>query len=285
MPANLLETDAFTNPNQSSEQNAFDLASQLGAAQLPSDFFETGALVKSEQGSSQTVIELANELGLGVLINRPLNAVVGNALLRLADTPEFGTATSDEVEMHISALLAHEETFRNEIIHELPESDSAELRQRLLQYVAAGEMLHEKWFSLGTYHQWQQTVTSYLLPRLDAARNYLSQTGKLSDTGLKWLQSYVETVNLAFRAIGAVYATLANERNQTLRGRVEAAEPEWLANTLSQTALRALRTTRGASSVLVGMRHPDYVADVLEELSQPLGKTDHKQAWESLASE
>lgn len=280
LPANLLETGAFTTQNQLADASDQELAESLG---LPENLLDTGVFSSKSETKDQTVIELAHELGLGVLVNRPLNAVVGNALLRLADAPDFGTSNNDEVEARINTLLQLEQQFQQTVLPELS-AESPELINRLRQYVAAGQVLQNRWYSLGTFHQWEQTVTSYLLPRLDAARSYLAQPGRLSEASTTWLQSYVEQVNLTFRSIGAIYATLAQERNLTVRAQVESAEPAWLADTLSQTAVRALRATRGVSCVLVGMRHPDYVADILAELEQPMGKSPYSDAWQQLAS-
>lgn len=251
--------------------------------QLPANILENGAFVEKNQSTGQTVIELAHALGLGVLINRPLNAVIGNTLIRLASVPDFGTATHEQVEQHIDQLAQLEAQFADEIILEL-QDESAELQTRLKQYVSVAKTLQNRWYTLGTFHQWQQTVSSYLLPRLDATRNFLSKSDLLSEQGIAWLDAYIKEINATFRAIGAVYAGLATERSQTLRTQINSAEPAWITKALSQTAIRALRSTQGVTSVLVGMRHPTYVADVLEELSHPLAQQMHSAAWQALAS-
>jgi hypothetical protein len=48
-------------------------------------------------------------------------------------------------------------------------------------------------------------------------------------------------------------------------------------------ALRALRSTDGVTSVLVGMRHRLYVEDVLAELRRPVAVKERDEAWERLA--
>ena len=54
--------------------------------QLPMNLFETGAALEPNTGpdGESTALEAAAEAGLGVLVNRPLNAIVGGRLLRLA---------------------------------------------------------------------------------------------------------------------------------------------------------------------------------------------------------
>ncbi len=54
--------------------------------QLPINLFEAGALLTQNNGpdNRQTVLEAASAAGIGVLVNRPLNAFVGNRMIRLA---------------------------------------------------------------------------------------------------------------------------------------------------------------------------------------------------------
>ena len=54
------------------------------------------------------------------------------------------------------------------------------------------------------------------------------------------------------------------------------------AETLSQKAIRALRSTSGVSSVLVGMRNTGYVKDVLAELGRPVAQADRSDSWKKL---
>jgi hypothetical protein len=47
-------------------------------------------------------------------------------------------------------------------------------------------------------------------------------------------------------------------------------------------AIRALRSTAGITTVLVGMRREDYVKDVLEELARPVEKRERTEFWYEL---
>ena len=48
---------------------------------------------------------------------------------------------------------------------------------------------------------------------------------------------------------------------------------------MTHKALRALRTIQGVSCVLSGMRHIDYVNDILAELKEPVDIKVEKQNW------
>jgi aryl-alcohol dehydrogenase-like predicted oxidoreductase len=58
--------------------------------QLPMNLYERGGIIEQNQvRSTLPIIDFAKENGIGVLINRPLNAIHGNRLTRLADYPEL----------------------------------------------------------------------------------------------------------------------------------------------------------------------------------------------------
>ncbi len=68
-----------------------------------------------------------------------------------------------------------------------------------------------------------------------------------------------------------------------IRYAVNDADPEWAkTGTLSQKAIRALRSTAGVSVVLVGMRRDAYVEDVISELKLPLEQKDRLGSWAGL---
>jgi aryl-alcohol dehydrogenase-like predicted oxidoreductase len=73
--------------------------------------------------------------------------------------------------------------------------------------------------------------------------------------------------------VASIYAEKAARRVDRIRRVMAAADPDWAAEgTLSQKAVRAIRSSPGVSCVLVGMRCEEYVADVLAELRRPIKK-------------
>ena len=134
--------------------------------EFPLNLLETGAVLRKNQPDGMSLLEFAAEKRLGVLINRPLNAIVGERLVRLAEAHYTGEG----------------------------------IRQ---------------------------------------ARAFRDKAA----------------------AIDADWASAPN---------------------LSQLALRALRSTSGISSVLVGMRDCLYVADVLEELSRKCPIRPRTDSWRKL---
>lgn len=134
--------------------------------EFPLNLLETGAVLRKNQPSGQSLLEFSQSQKLGVLINRPLNAIVGDRLVRLAEN----------------------------------------------HYVGDG-------------------VTQ--------ARRF--------------------------------------------RDKVAAVDEDWSsAETLSQTALRAIRSTAGITAVLVGMRAKEYVEDVLAELRRSCPVASRVDSWQKV---
>ncbi len=81
--------------------------------QLPMNLLESGALLERNQPGGATPLELAAARGIGVLVNRPLNAIRGSGMVRLADPfpdsegidPERQARTALWVREHIDPAL------------------------------------------------------------------------------------------------------------------------------------------------------------------------------------
>lgn len=249
--------------------------------QLPMNLFETGGATAKNLSHGRSVLDFAQEKELAVLINRPLNAIVNNALVRLADVlyPNY-PATAEEVSTAVDTSVQVEERFKHEI---LPKLDiEAETKRQLLEYLAVGLMLEGQWRGFGTYHNWRDVQTKFLVPRTRNAVQFLSNLENSPVEAVSWLNEYVDAVNTTLAAVSAFYQMKGNERGQQIKGAVTQADAEWEADTLSQTAIRALRTTAGITTVLVGMRRQAYVDDVLADLKTDVSSENRDEAWTAL---
>ena len=80
-----------------------------------------------------------------------------------------------------------------------------------------------------------------------------------------------------------VYKGDVAERAAAFRERIASMDPAWHGvSSLSHLALRALRSTSGVGSVLVGMRRQSYVEDVLAELRQQCPVGERREAWQAM---
>jgi len=69
-----------------------------------------------------------------------------------------------------------------------------------------------------------------------------------------------------------------------IKSALAAADPDWSGDaSLSRLAVRALYSTVGVACVLVGMRRPDYVEEVLAEMNTPVSSKDRQASWQKLA--
>ena len=96
---------------------------------------------------------------------------------------------------------------------------------------------------------------------------------------------------LANRPLNAIYKNglvrLSEENPQSgpLKEIVQSVDAEWgIADTLSQMAVRCLRSSQGVTSVLVGMRQKSYVEDMLAELRRSCKVDERSTSWKKLNS-
>lgn len=251
-------------------------------AQMPLNLFETGAATEPNQPDGETTLQFARQHHLAVLTNRPLNAIWQDALVRLAtvNMPAY-PAAPEEVLTAVDTLRRLEQTFQADILAHLDVDD--ESRQVLREYLAIGEMLDGRWRGFGTYQNWAAIRSRFILARAQTAVQFLSERENLPAEAFSWLDEYVEAVNITLAAVGAYYEEISARRSQRIQAAAVAADADWQAATLSQTAVRALRSTAGVTAVLVGMRQQAYVQDVLAELARPVTVKERAASWQKMS--
>lgn len=252
--------------------------------QLPFNLLEPGAVLENNQPGGGSVLEFARKKELGVLVNRPLNAFYNNQLFRLAEVPEFQILPKDEIVRKVQFLSKSEKRLWMKI---LPATDIPPgLRARIKEQMAIGDTLKHHWLNFGSYERWRQVKTGNLLPRIQGVMDFLEPYGRENADIAKWMESHRARIEEAFDAVASVYAEQAAHKVDRIRRAVAAVDEDWAAaGTLSQKALRALRSTSGISCVLVGMRREVYVSDVIAELQRPINQGAHFESWQDLSAE
>ncbi len=178
-------------------------------------------------------------------------------------------------------LIDSEEVLQHEILPELSLTPS--LQAQVLEHVALGAVLKQQWSNFGSYERWQELRSYYFAPRIRGVMQFLEQQPSPAESVLQWIRSHQEMLEAAFQAISSVYQEQAAEQAAKIKARVSSADADWAeAATLSQMALRALRSTLGITTVLVGMRRESYVDDVIEELGRPVSTKDRAESWRKL---
>jgi len=247
------------------------LIHNFAVIQFPANLFERGFVTERNQSRERTLIELAREKNMGVLINRPLNAIVDGSLVRLADFPAAGLqAAPEHVESSVRRLMELEREFADERLTAF--TADREVREALLEFVAVGRTMQQHWTTFGSVEHYNDVLSQHFAPRLSFVARHIREHE--TQEHLDWYNGYLADARALFQAIGAYYARSAAARSERIRGRLAAVLGEEPRGTLSSLALRMLLGVEGVDSVLVGMRRDDYVDDVIGALrAGPIGNT------------
>jgi hypothetical protein len=274
-------------PEFTSLEKVWEIAQALSSGhhfrliQLPMNLLETGGITEKNQEKGQSILEFARHKNLGVLINRPLNAIAQNKLLRLAEVKATDQTSDEEVADLIDSLISSEKILADKILPQLGLPPAAQ--SQIIEQFATGAVLKQHWRSFATYERWQELRQHYFLPRVNGVFQYLKQQGNLTEEISSWVDSHLEELEVLFEAVGSNYRQEAAKRCAQIKKALSSVDTDWSeAETLSQMAVRALRSTAGIATVLVGMRREGYVEDVLEELARPVENKERIKSWNKL---
>jgi uncharacterized protein YyaL (SSP411 family)/aryl-alcohol dehydrogenase-like predicted oxidoreductase len=237
--------------------------------QIPMNLFEGGGVLERNTGpeNRQTVLEAAREAGIGVLINRPLNAIVANRMIRLADVQVEGEAIDLDAQLKVVADLEAE--WRRQLAPQIKTQSGSIPPGNFFRWA---EELRGLPGHLQSLEQWQQIEGQMIWPQVARLLRVLDQQrwGALETQWDSWRGRYLaELQNLM-----AEFRCRAAEKSRRLSAAVSAAiDPlfpaERRTETLSRKAIWVLASTPGVSCVLNGMRTPAYVDDSLGILPWP----------------
>jgi hypothetical protein len=229
-------------------------------------------VAEKNQSDHRSVMSLAREKNLGVLLNRPLNAIVGQDLVRLADFAVAEFPVSDEkILAEIDALIALEREFFLTHLEEF--ADDEEAKRALREFISVGSTMQRYWGTFGSIEQYNDVLTQYFAPRLAFCAQYLRERG--IQEYIDWYAGYLSRARALLHAVGAHYARPAQDRANRFRSIITGVVGPHAAGSLASLAIRLLIGVEGVDAALVGMRREEYVDDVLEALRQgPLGSDE-----------
>ena len=233
--------------------------------QLPLNLVESfGFFMKNHDG--KTTLEAAQKANIGVLTNRPLNAIVNDTMVRLANFSTKDTPINYENEL--LSLLKLEEEWGLEFAPHLTVAEGGALAKDFFRYSSALKALKTRTYTLDHWEQVESQLFSDSFTKLFATLDRYMEANPRHPWG-SWRARYLGSVE-ALIGEQRRLATSHNQRNSEL---VISAIDQFLPETfrkesLSRKALWITSSTPGVSCVLVGMRHPGYVQDALGILSQ-----------------
>jgi aryl-alcohol dehydrogenase-like predicted oxidoreductase len=245
--------------------------------QMPFNVIEHfAATTLNQAGGESTTLDVARQHNLTVLINRPLNALVGGDLIRLAshDIP-LHTAGIHNVESRIHALETEEHEVLQIVLNN-PAHSPREIEAVNEMFKIAGALC-TSWNKFEGLIHWRDVKRSHLTPRLDAAIHYAEHSSD-PDRVINYLRELHELLT----DVETLYAAEENASLEELRDAVADELGLPMDTPLQQIALHAVRCTDGVNVVLVGMRTPEYVDDVLTTHDLP-ETTYHRTTWLRIA--
>ncbi|KAA3602797.1 MAG: aldo/keto reductase [Calditrichaeota bacterium] len=236
--------------------------------QLPANLLEKGIVTeKNQMDNNQTVNDFCFENNIGVLINRPLNAIVSNTLLRLAD---FKTEKFSELEFGKAVLgLRNSQDAVIAIAerHNLPEAKD---------YLTLADFFKENLASFGSIENWNDFEQYRLLPTVNYGLRLLQEKDD-SETSIEIYKKYVSALKNALSSMTNYNSEIAQERSKKLHKTLtDFFSDEEIS--LSNKAILSLRAIPSVSCVLVGMRQQKYVEDVLSKINE-IPPSEWKKLW------
>ena len=246
--------------------------------QMPMNLIEHQAVTNINQPGMQSAIEFAVSKRLAVLVNRPFNAFTMRRLFRLADITGSLSGNITEMENYLNELIRQENYFDHKMIDAFEFDDTT--RMTVQELFSTGSYLAVNWQKLGPYQQWIDSQSRILVDRINHGMEILNRHPDLTDEQKKWMDFYIDTFNNALDSLTARYRIKAAREIDQFKKEIQGIDDQWdSTKKMSHKALRALRTTKGISCVLAGMRHKDYVDDILSELNEPVEIRDEMHSW------
>ncbi len=237
---------------------------RFAVIELPLNLLEPAAAIAKHEGG-RTVLEVAREHGIGVLANRPLNAFVGNRLVRLAEPPElrpplpFPEAV-EEVRA-IEAIFASDFAPRIRVEGEGPKPE---------QLFRWGTELADAPDKVSGLEHWGSLQARYVGPQTSGALDALARAFGKDPAFQAWANRYVQALDALLAAITAELLSRARARAAEVRRRLEPHVPAaWRTASLSRQAIAAVLAAGGVTAALVGMRQMAYVEDALGAVALP----------------
>ena len=237
--------------------------------QLPMNLFEGGGVLERNTGpdNQQTVLESAVEAGVDVLVNRPLNAIVGDRMLRLASFDVKAEPIDIDAQLKVVADLEAE--WRQRLAPNIQTSPKSLTPDHFFRWA---DQLQGLSGQLESLEHWEHIEGQMIMPQLTQLLATLDNnlTGELQSVWQSWRARYLEELAKPLAEFRRQGASKSQRQSAAVSAVIDPLVPaERRAESLSRKALWILASTPGVSCVLNGMRRPAHVDDSLGILAWP----------------
>ena len=245
-------------------------AHRFAVAQLPVNLYEAGAFTEDHGGPRESFLDVARANDIAVLANRPLNAVVGARLVRLAQYSHDEDA-GDPLEAFAAVAAAERDVVLALRAWDVwgPLRDSVSGASVVFN---VGESLKGAFPEIAGRDQWLQVFEQVVAPSVVACTR---AAGKLVPGS--HLQEWEGLLDVYQRRLHALASTVTSHFNAR---ETDAKAPLWRElvheiggqsgeMTLSQIALNSIASLPGVTTALCGMKRDPYVAEGVQLLNAP----------------
>ena len=246
--------------NEISEQNHF------AVVQFPMNLIENGGMnILNQQNQTKTFLQLACENNLGVLVNRPLNAISKNKLIRLADYPVTEDRNDDEILSLIDDLNKQENLLIEKYVNYI--GLSASEKKNIVDCISVSQILKSNYNKFDDPGRFNEINSTYLIPRANFAINEIGKSYPDDENIVRALRNYAVTTNILLDSIFSNLAKKKNLNNEVLHKVINKfANNEQQKLSLSQKAILLINSVPEVTTTLVGMKSTNYVIDVQKSI-------------------
>lgn len=232
----------------------------FAAIQLPMNPVELGAREPIHTVDGRSVLDVAREHELAVLVNRPLNGFRQSRLHRFATVgAPFAPVPSPSTDA-LARLRTAEEEFAQAFAPRLSVEDGVAPPEELIAISPLLAEFEKRGLDLSTFREvWDDVVEPRRTELLAELREVFSRDADFRRWADGWDAAILDAASGLVERLApkeeARFAELSEIVTKTLH---ESSE-----GTLSQRTIKGLLDVPGVTSVLVGMRRPEYVRDAV----------------------
>jgi aryl-alcohol dehydrogenase-like predicted oxidoreductase len=260
--------------------NELSPKNHFAVIQLPLNLVEKGGMERKNQlNGSKSAIEFSYENKIGIIVNRPLNAIKGNKIIRLADFQVKENRTVEEIIPLLEEMSKRENEISEEFIERMDVDSNT--KRELVDAMSLSEILKSSLKEFKSAHLFIETRKQYFVPRTNYAINeiykYYPHFKGIADK----LNYYITLVNIVLNSIESVLAKGSNEGNRIFHISVNKYLNDKAVNLpLSQKAVLLINSLPEVSCTLVGMRTKKYVDDIIKSIETPYSEHAYEY-WQS----
>jgi len=242
----------------------------FAVVQFPMNIIENGGMnILNQQNQTKTFLQFANENNLGVLVNRPLNSISKNKLIRLADYPVTEDRNENEIFSLIDDLSKQESNLIEKYINYMQLSASE--KKNVTDCISLSTILKSTFRKFDNPGNFNEIKSTYLIPRANFAINEIGKSYPDDENIVRALRNYAVTTNILLASIFSILAKNKNLENEIFHSAIDKfANSEQQKLSLSQKAILLINSVPQVSSTLVGMKSITYVIDVQKSIKSEL---------------